>query len=53
MGNALVQAVGHGALDYAEARAVVRRSGELVEYRPRDTAAWEEAFGRFAPGLRV
>ncbi|HTE20699.1 MAG TPA: FGGY-family carbohydrate kinase, partial [Armatimonadota bacterium] len=47
MGNALVQAVGHGALDYTEARAVVRRSVELTEYRPRNTSAWEEAFGRF------
>jgi rhamnulokinase len=47
MGNALVQAVGHGALDYEEARAVVRRSIQLTEYLPRDTAAWEEAYGRF------
>lgn len=47
MGNALVQAVGHGALDYTEARAVVRRSVELKEYQPRDTMAWDEAFGRF------
>jgi rhamnulokinase len=47
MGNALVQAVGHGALDYTEARAVVRRSTELKEYRPRDTGLWEDAYGRF------
>lgn len=47
MGNALVQAVGHGALDYAEARKVVRRSGELREYLPHDTAAWQDAYGRF------
>lgn len=47
MGNALVQAIGHGALDYREARQVVRRSSELREYRPRETAAWEEAYGRF------
>jgi rhamnulokinase len=47
MGNALVQAVGHGALDYAEARAVVRRSTAMVEYRPRDSSLWEEAYGRF------
>jgi rhamnulokinase len=47
IGNALVQAVGLGAMDYEEARAVVRRSTELVEYRPRDTAAWDEAYGRF------
>lgn len=47
MGNALVQAVGHGALDYAEAREVVRRSVELIEYRPCDRGAWDDAFGRF------
>jgi rhamnulokinase len=47
IGNALVQAVGHGALDYAEARAVVRRSIQLKEYQPRAASAWEEAYGRF------
>lgn len=47
MGNALVQAVGLGRLDYAEARAVVRRSTDLKEYQPTDTAAWEEAYGRY------
>ncbi len=47
MGNALVQAVGLEALDYPDVRAVVRRSVELVEYRPRDRAAWDDAFGRY------
>jgi rhamnulokinase len=47
MGNALVQAVGHGALDYDEARRVVRRSTQLKEYRPQETAAWEDAYARF------
>jgi rhamnulokinase len=47
MGNALVQAVGHDAIDYTEARAVVRRSVELIEYQPRETGAWDEAYGRF------
>jgi rhamnulokinase len=47
MGNALVQAIGHGALDYAEARAVVRRSSPLVEYLPHETAAWDEAYAQF------
>jgi len=50
MGNALVQAVGHGVLDYPEARAVVRRSIHLAEYQPRDTARWDEAYGRPLPG---
>jgi len=56
MGNALVQSVGHGALDYAEARKVVRRSTELREYLPRETAAWQDAYNRFVrlchPDLR-
>jgi rhamnulokinase len=47
MGNALVQAIGHGALDYTEARAVVRRSVELAEYHPRNPTAWDEAFGQY------
>jgi rhamnulokinase len=47
MGNALVQAVGLGALDYDEARAVVRRSIQLVEYQPCNTTAWEDAYARF------
>ncbi len=46
MGNALVQAVGHGVLDYTEARAVVRRSVTLIEYQPRERAAWDDAYGR-------
>ncbi len=50
MGNALVQAVGHGALDYVEARAVVRRSVELREYTPRERGMWDDAYARF---LRV
>jgi len=47
MGNALVQAIGHDALDYTEARLVVRRSVALAEYRPQEAGAWEEAYGRF------
>jgi rhamnulokinase len=47
LGNALVQAVGAGALDYRAARAVVRRSVELVEYPAGERGAWDDAFGRF------
>lgn len=47
MGNALVQAIGHGALDYPEARQVVRRSTDLQEYQPQERGAWEEAYDRF------
>ena len=49
MGNALVQAVGHGVLDYTGARTVVRRSTQLIEYRPRRDGAWDEAFGKYRP----
>jgi len=48
MGNALVQAIGLGAADYDEARAIVRRSVALREYAPRDAGAWDDAYGRFA-----
>jgi rhamnulokinase len=44
MGNALVQAVGHGILNYAEARAVVRRSSEVTEYRPEAGGRWDDAY---------
>lgn len=47
MGNALVQAVGLGVLDYPAARAVVRRSVRLTEYRPRPGGGWDDAYGRF------
>lgn len=47
MGNALVQAIGLGALDYNEAREVVRRSTDLREYQPQNAAAWEDAYGRY------
>jgi rhamnulokinase len=47
MGNALVQAVGHGVLDYTSARAVVRRSTQLIEYQPQRSGAWDDAFGRY------
>ena len=48
IGNALVQAVAAGEIaSIAEAREVVRRSFSPEEYRPRDAAAWQEAYGRF------
>ena len=47
-GNILVQALALGHLSSPEeARAVVRRSFELPTYEPRDSAAWDEAYGRF------
>lgn len=51
MGNALVQAIGLGAMDYDEARQVVRRSVQLRDYEPRETSLWEDAFGRYQAHL--
>ena len=31
----------------ADARAVVARSFPVITYEPRDTAAWDDAAGRF------
>jgi rhamnulokinase len=48
-GNVLVQALGRGRIgSLAEARDVVARSFPVITYEPRDTAAWDEAAGRFA-----
>ncbi|MBX7164950.1 MAG: rhamnulokinase [Pirellulales bacterium] len=47
-GNVLVQAMAAGAVgSIAEARDVVRRSFAPEEYSPRQSAAWDEAYGRF------
>jgi rhamnulokinase len=49
IGNVLVQAIALGYLaDLAEARALVRRSFSVEAYEPRDTAAWDEAYRRYA-----
>jgi len=48
IGNVLVQALGLGLLaTLAEAREVVRRSFEVRSVEPRDSAAWDEPYGRF------
>jgi rhamnulokinase len=48
IGNALMQAVAAGEIgSIAQAREVVRRSFPVEEYQPQNTAAWQEAFGRF------
>lgn len=47
-GNLMMQAVAAGDVKtIAEAREVIRNSFEVEEYLPRDTAAWDEAYGRF------
>ena len=49
LGNVLMQAITAGQLDLvSQAREVVRRSFEIERYEPRDTAAWDEAYARFA-----
>ena len=48
IGNIMMQAVADGAVgSIAEAREVVRRSFDVEEYEPRNTAAWDEAYPRF------
>jgi len=47
-GNIMMQAVAAGDVaSIAQAREVIRRSFEVQEYQPRDTASWDEAFERF------
>lgn len=48
IGNILVQAVSSGDVgSIAEARELVRRSFDVQEYLPRNTAPWDEANERF------
>jgi rhamnulokinase len=48
IGNLAVQAVAAGEVaDIAQAREVIRNSFPVDEYQPRDTAAWDDAYGRF------
>jgi len=47
-GNIMVQPVAAGEVgSIAEAREVIRRSFEVDQYEPQDTAAWDEAYERF------
>lgn len=48
IGNVMLQAVADGAVgSIAQAREIIRDSFEVQEYLPQDTAAWDEAYGRF------
>jgi rhamnulokinase len=48
-GNLLVQARSHGEISsLSDIRAAVRESSEVVQFDPTDTAAWQDARGRFA-----
>jgi hypothetical protein len=43
-----MQAVAHGAIgSIGQAREIIRHSFEVQEYRPKQTKAWDEAYGRF------
>ena len=48
MRDALVKLITLGEIgDWAQARQVVARTGELQTYEPQDTAVWNEAYGRY------
>ena len=54
IGNILVQAVALGELDWpAQARAVVRRSFDVIEFLPGDAAPWDDAYHRARELWRV
>ncbi len=47
-GNLMMQAVAAGDVgSIAQAREVIRRSFDVEIYEPRNTSAWDDAFGRF------
>ncbi|MCC6446765.1 MAG: rhamnulokinase [Armatimonadetes bacterium] len=48
IGNILMQALARGYVSsLSQAREVVRNSFEVITYEPRNTAAWDEAYGRY------
>jgi len=48
VGNLLMQLLATGAVgSLAEGRALVRRSFDTETYRPKDAAAWDEAYAKF------
>jgi len=48
LGNGIVQYLALGDLDsLAQARALLSRTLDLATYEPQDTAAWDEAYGRY------
>lgn len=48
IGNVMMQAVAAGAVaSIAEAREIIRHSFPVLEYRPQNSAAWDEAYRRF------
>ncbi len=54
IGNLMVQAVACGAIgDIAQSREIIAASFEVQEYRPKQTAMWDEAYGRFEQLVRA
>ena len=48
LGNALVQLISLGDIaDLAEARQIVSELEELQRFSPKETGAWDQAYGRF------
>ncbi|PQO26913.1 rhamnulokinase, partial [Blastopirellula marina] len=48
VGNLMTQAVALGDVgNLWDSREVVRNSFSVSEYQPRNTTAWDEAYGRF------
>lgn len=53
IGNLMMQAVAAGDVgSIAQAREVIRNSFAVEQYEPRDTAAWDEAYGKFVKIVR-
>ncbi|MHC4399861.1 MAG: rhamnulokinase [Planctomycetota bacterium] len=53
VGNLMMQAVAAGDVsDIAQAREVIRHSFPIEQYEPRNTAAWDEAYGKFLDIIR-
>jgi rhamnulokinase len=48
IGNVMMQALAGGGVDsIAQAREVIRNSFDVLEYTPRNTTAWTDAYPRF------
>ena len=53
-GNLAVQFMVRGDIkDIWQARRVIRNSFDTIEYLPKDTAVWEEAYQRFAKIVEI
>lgn len=52
-GNCMAQAMGLGLIkSMPDAIPLIREAFPILEYKPRDTARWDEAFRKFKPLLR-